>query len=512
MGRYRNPILPGCHPDPSICRFGDRFVLVTSTFEYLPGLPVHVSDDLVHWELAGHVIDRVGQLDLRGIPSSSGLYAPTVRVIGDRLVVVCTVVGPDHGSWPGRTGHVLFWADDPAGPWSDPLWIDGVGGFDPSLTVDGDRVWLCETRQPREPAWAGQTEVWLSEIDLVTGALRTEPRVVWGGAAIGAVWAEGPHILPRPGGGWMLVAAEGGTDLDHAVCVAYADEITGPYVGDPGNPRLTHRDLGETAAITAVGHADLVTDAAGRSWATVLATHPVGGRRGLLGRRTSLVPVGWEHDRPLFAPGSGRVEAVVTAAGIPDQAPRERTSADDFVASRFGPLWHGVGRTPDEVASLAERPGHARLRGGAGPDSADVVFLGCRVPEERVVVTARIELHPEGDDFRAGLLLRVSEEQHLEVAVDGAGRVRVGTARGGVPVADPSSLVDLGAAFDVVLSVHDLRARVVVAGRHIAEVDIADLAPRPPRGFIGAFVGPYAVGAGFCDVDRVEVEAQAPVD
>lgn len=502
MGRYRNPVLPGCHPDPSVCRFGDRYLLVTSTFAYLPGLPIHASRDLVTWEAVGHVIHREGQLDLAGLDSSSGLYAPTIRVIDGRLVVVCTVVGPDDGSWPGRTGHVLSTADAPEGPWSDPVWIDGVGGFDPSLTVDGDRVWLCGTRVVADAQWPGQTEVWLAEIDLATGALRTEPVAVWSGADRRAVWAEGPHIYPRPGGGWMLLAAEGGTDTDHAVVVAYADEITGPYVGDTGNPRLTHRDLGEGADIQAVGHADLVDAPDGRTWATLLATHPVGGRRGLLGRRTSLVPVEWERGRPLFAPGTGRVSAEQSADGIPDSPEPGEPGVDDFDAPVLGLAWNGVGRLPGAFADLTARPGQLRITAG---ESAERGFVGRRLPSERCRVAMVVQLVDGAAPLRAGLLLRVSETAFLEVAVDRGGAVTLsrvdadGVERRDLGVVEPEEPVAIG------LDIVDLEAVVRVAGCEAVRLDVGGLAPSPPRGFVGAWVGPFAAGAGHADVDRVVV-------
>ena len=37
---YKNPVLPGFHADPSVCRAGDDFYLVNSTFQYFPGVPV----------------------------------------------------------------------------------------------------------------------------------------------------------------------------------------------------------------------------------------------------------------------------------------------------------------------------------------------------------------------------------------------------------------------------------------------------------------------------------------
>lgn len=494
MGRYRNPILPGCHPDPSVCRFGDRYVLVTSSFEYLPGLPVHVSDDLVNWTLAGHALHRPGQIDLSRLTSSSGTYAPTVREVNGRLVVVCTVVGPEEGDWEGRTGHFLVTADDPAGPWSEPVWIDGVGGFDPSITVDGDRVWLCGTREAVEGFWPGRTEVWVAELDLATGALRSEPVVIWTGAAVRAVWAEGPHLLAHPDGGWMLLVAEGGTDLEHAVCVAYADRIDGPYTADAGNPRLSHRDLGPAASIVAVGHADLVEAADGRSWATVLALHPVDGRRGLLGRRTSLVPVAWAGSRPLFAPGVGRVQEIVTAEGVPDQRPWPTRVEDDFTAERLDLEWNGAGRLPEEFATWG-REG-LLLTGGAEPSqTANVSFLGRRLPDETCQVSLRVRLDPHADGFRAGILLRVSDAQQLELTVTGAGEavaVLAGAEIGRVPLGGESA----GDELELTLRVQQLTARLFACDEELATCELDVLAPQPPRGFIGAWVGPLAVGPG----------------
>ncbi|WP_161594091.1 glycoside hydrolase family 43 protein [Microbacterium sp. RG1] len=500
MGRYRNPILPGCHPDPSICRFGDRYVLVTSSFEYLPGLPVHVSDDLVNWTLAGHVLHRPGQIDLSGLTSSSGTYAPTVREVNGRLVVVCTVVGPEEGDWAGRTGHFLVTADAPEGPWSDPVWIDGVGGFDPSITVDGDRVWLCGTREAVEGYWPGRTEVWVAELDLASGALLSAPVVIWTGAAVGAVWAEGPHLLPHPDGGWMLLVAEGGTDLEHAVCVAYADRIEGPYVGDAGNPRLSHRDLGPVAPIVAVGHADLVDDIEGRSWATVLALHPVDGRRGILGRRTSLVPVGWADGRPLFAPGIGRVEEVVTAESVPDQRPWPTRVEERFTTERLDLEWNGAGRLPEEIATWGTDG--LLLPGGAEPSrTARVSFLGRRLPDENSEASLRLRITPADDGFRAGVLLRVSDAQQLELSVTGAGEaiaVLAGAEIGRLPLGRDA----VGDELELTVRIRNLTASLFVGEEEVAFCELDVLAPQPPRGFIGAWVGPVAVGSGEARITR----------
>ncbi|NQX26697.1 family 43 glycosylhydrolase [Microbacteriaceae bacterium VKM Ac-2854] len=505
MGRYRNPILPGCHPDPSLCRVGDAFYLVTSTFEYLPGLPVHRSTNLVDWAPVGHAIHRPDQLSLAGLPSSRGLFAPTIRHDGERFLVVCTVVGPDDGTWSGRSGHFVVTATDAAGPWSDPVWIEGVGGIDPSLTLDGERLWLCWTQQRAERAWAGQTDVLLTELDPGTLQPLREPVAIWGGAMIGAVWAEGPHILPRPGGGWLLVAAEGGTSREHAVCVAYAETITGPYYGDPGNPRLSHRDLGGTASIAAVGHADLVEDTAGRSWATVLATQLDGGADGLLGRQTHLVPVAWEQRRPVFAPGDGRVRAVVDAEGVPDQRAASEVFEDAFDAAPLEFGWTGVARQPSAFAQAGG--GRLLLHAGAEPTSTGPQsFLGRRLPASDTDVEAVVGVGATA--LRGGLLLRSSETAQLEFSVDATGTVRCQLTAAGVR-SELGAITADAARVRLRLEIRGLRARAFADGAFVAEAELDALVPDPGTGFVGAWIGVVAVGtAGTVKVDSVTLTAE----
>lgn len=509
MGRYRNPILSGCHPDPSICRVGAEFFLVTSTFEYLPGLPVHRSANLVDWELIGHAVDRPGQLDFTGLRSSGGLFAPTIRHHDGVFHVVCTVVAGPAGEadgWAGRTGHFVVTAEDPAGPWSDPIWLAGEQEIDPSLTFDGDRLWLCGTRLAEPALWPQQTEVWLRELDPRTFEVIGEEHVLWHGAVEGAVWAEGPHLYRHPGDGWMLLASEGGTFAEHAISVAYADEITGPYRGDKANPRLTHRDLGGRAAIWGVGHADLVfgDDSA---WAVLLATGRVGGGDSLLGRQTHLVPVAWEEGAPLFAPGVGRVQREVTADGVPDQQPRPTAWDDDFEGDVLGRDWTGVRRVPGAFADLRARPGHVRLAGAGEPDSLGASsFLGRRLPVDRAVTSAVIELAPSGA-LRGGLLLRVADDRFLEVSVDDAGRALLVLVAGASREVLATGSCATHAPVEVTLRVDDVRAEAGVAGVTLGSADLEPLRPVAAQSFLGAWIGPFAAGAGHVDVDIVQVRA-----
>jgi alpha-N-arabinofuranosidase len=226
--RFRNPILPGFYPDPSICRAGEDYYLVTSTFEWFPGLPVFHSRDLVHWRQLGHVLDGPDQLPLDGMLPSRGLFAPTIRFAGGTFYVVCTLM--DGG------GNFVVTATDPAGPWSEPHWLPDAEGWDPSLFFDDDgRVWFMATRLRCDPAYEGDSEIWLRELDLTKMQLIGTEFVLCGGALKGAVWAEAPHLY-KVDGRYFLMIAEGGTEHDHAVTIACADRIIGPYHGNPRNP------------------------------------------------------------------------------------------------------------------------------------------------------------------------------------------------------------------------------------------------------------------------------------
>ncbi|HEX6260148.1 MAG TPA: glycoside hydrolase family 43 protein, partial [Woeseiaceae bacterium] len=255
-GHYRNPILAGFYPDPSITRAGDRFYLVNSTFAYFPGIPVFESEDLVHWRQIGNVIHRRSQLDFDGLGISRGVFAPTVEFHDGTFYVLNTAV--DSG------GNYFVTATDPAGPWSDPVWLPGIDGIDPSFFFDDDdRVYIMNNGPPEgQPLYDGHRAIWIQEFDLAAGQPVGEREVlVNGGVDFSSkpIWIEGPHIYKR-GGWYYLVCAEGGTGPNHSQVVLRSRSVRGPYRPYEGNPILTQRDLPPERAdpITNAGHADLV--------------------------------------------------------------------------------------------------------------------------------------------------------------------------------------------------------------------------------------------------------------
>jgi alpha-N-arabinofuranosidase len=513
----QNPILPGCHPDPSICLVGRDYYLVTSTFEYFPGLPVFHSTDLAHWDLVGHVVTRPDQLDYAGIASSGGLYAPTLRHHDGQFWVVCTLVDQDD---PERGGNFLMTATDPAGPWSDPVWLDAEG-IDPSVFFDDDgRVWMHGTRLAREPQWHHQTEVWLRELDPEHKVLVGPEHVIWTGAVLGAVWAEGPHLY-KVDGTYYLLAAEGGTEIHHAVSTARASAVTGPYEGCRSNPVLTHRHLGRTADVVGVGHADLVQAVDGSWWAVLLAMRRYGGYHYPLGRETFLVPVSWEDGWPVFAPGVGRVANQVEvpfAESVPTLAEQGGGGGlvhpDDL-------RWTSLRGPANQLLPARGEGFSMRLSPDTLAEPLAPAFVGIRQQHRRLdfVVSLRAPLQP-GEE--AGLAIRQSERDHVRLALltspGGDVVVRAVHRRAGVEEVLGETRLDapVGALLRLGMTVRDrdylLSAAIGDAsGTAVATADGRQLDSVATGGFLGLWLGIYgtshgAVSATVLEIDRVDYQ------
>ena len=240
QGTYRNPVLAGFYPDPSITRVGDTFYLVNSTFTYFPGIPVFESRDLVHWRQIGNVIDRPRELSFAGKDVSRGIFAPTIRYHNGLFYLITTAV--DSG------GNAVFVAKNPAGPWSDPVPLPELqGGIDPSLFFDDNgKAYVVNNGLPQGgPKYEGHRAIWIREFDPAARKLVGRAKVlVNGGVDMSKkpIWIEGPHLY-RHAGWYFLMCAEGGTSTQHSEVVLRAKSPWGPFKPYAGNPILTQRDL-----------------------------------------------------------------------------------------------------------------------------------------------------------------------------------------------------------------------------------------------------------------------------
>jgi hypothetical protein len=399
------PVIRGFYPDPSICRVGDTYYLANSSFEYAPGVPIWRSTDLLRWEQIGNALDRPTQLPQRVGRPSGGIFAPTLRHHEGRFWMVTTDY---HRIFDGQ---LLVWADDPAGPWSDPVFTTGAVGIDPDLAWDEDGT--CHM------SWAGFEGIRTVPIDPATGTLLGESHRLWPGS--GMVAAEGPHLY-RIDGWWYLLLAEGGTERGHAITMARARSLDGPWEAAPGNPLLTHRSSGHP--VQNVGHGDLVQLADG-TWALVHLGVRARGFSPLFhtnGRETFLAGVDWVDGWPVIDEDRYDVPATDTSF------------VDTFDADALDLRWIAPGRSP---SSFTERTSDGLLL--RAPRDGVTSQLCVRVRD--LAWEATVELEPGS----VGRFVVRMDDRHWygwEVTPDGAravaqiGPVQQGVAqvaRGGTP-------------------------------------------------------------------------------
>lgn len=354
---FQNPIIKGFYPDPSAIRVGDDFYLVTSSFSYYPGIPIFHSRDLVNWEQIGHVIHRPEQMPLGPDSFTGGLFAPTIRFHNGTFYVI--VQNASMGTSIAGT-NFIFTAQDPSGPWSDPVVVDGGGG-DPSLFWDDDGTAYIHYSN-LQPAERGVNDlgIYQAKIEVTTGKILSEPVPLWNGALVNALSPEAPHIYKHDGYYYLMIA-EGGTEHFHSVAVARSKSVNGPYEGYQGNPVLTHRHLGKLYPICNVGHGELVELPDGSWYMVVLATRLYGGYHKNMGRETFLVPVVWEDGWPLAAPVTGRVEWEYPVPNLPECRYPQKSGFDDFDSPELDMRWNFIGVPTNSVWRIADSKLYLRM-------------------------------------------------------------------------------------------------------------------------------------------------------
>jgi xylan 1,4-beta-xylosidase len=508
QAQYRNPIIAGFQPDPSIVRVRDDYYLVNSSFAFFPGIPIYHSRDLVNWEQIGNAIDRADQFNFSGLGIARAIFAPTIRWHDGLFYIVGTCV--DCGS------NFLISAINPAGPWSDPAWLESVDGVDPDLFIDSDgRAWIANNGPPRGPAaYPGHRAIWLQELDLKTRKM-VGPRsiIVNGGVDIARhpIWIEGPHLLKKDSW-YYLIAAEGGTASGHSEVVFRSGKVTGPYTPGPSNPILTQRDLDPARhfPIAAAGHADFVAAGEGDWWSVFLATRPYEGNLSNLGRETFLLPVKWQQGWPQILAPKTPVPHTETRPQLATTFTVDRSHwRDKFDSPKLSPDWVMI-RTPAQSwYSLSSNPGTLTLQARAVSisGSANPSFLGKRQRHENAVIETEFRYIPVRDGDRAGLVAFADERHHyfLGLCQTARGPMLVVAERNGADDPQEGRIVAAtsytgvrggairlriqarGAAYDFSYAIAGEAFRIL-----LANADGRILASEPTNQFTGTVIGVYA--------------------
>lgn len=412
---YANPVLPGFHPDPSVCRVGDDFYLVNSTFQFFPGVPIFHSKDLIHWEQIGHCLTRRSQLELGEADFGGGIYAPTLRYHdGTYYMIVTNCSG---------MGNFFVTASDPAGPWSDPVKVNEEG-IDPTLFWDEDGT--CY--------YVGNARggIVLFSIDDKTGERLSESVTIWEGT--GGRYPEGPHIYKKDGWYYLLIA-EGGTEMGHKVTIARSRNLQGPYEGNPANPLLTHfNHAGQSNPIQGLGHADFVQAPDGSWWTVCLGFRLQSGANHLLGRETFLAPMEWKRGKwpvinggeclqlDMQCPTLPQVEGKAQPAAICfqwDQRHQDPDRTGNVFLTAFDMRINFLCNPVEKNYAFCERLGWLRMQAGDVPldGRGSPTFVGVRQTKMDQTFSAYIDAAGLAEGGRGGLTVFAHGSYHYDMAV-----------------------------------------------------------------------------------------------
>lgn len=410
---FSNPIIPGFHPDPSICRVGEDYYIVTSSFEWYPGIPIYHSRDLMNWKQIGHVLTRPSQLQLKdGLRHSNGLWAPTVRFHEGKFYVICTA--------QQAGGNFYVTAEHAEGPYSEPTFLEEAPGIDPSLFFDDDGTcWYTGSinETPETDRYPNEDRIYLQKLDLEQGKLVGERYILTSGHATNAPYCEAPHLY-KINHKYYLITAEGGTWENHAVTVFTSDKVTGPYIPGLANPVLTHRHLGNQVDISSIGHADLVQTQHGKWWAVTLGVRPLKGYN-MLGRETFLVPVSFENGWPVFNENVGRVLLTERDTGLQYSPIDEVPIRDQFNDSILKPYWSFL-RTPFERwHTIKDGKLIINVRPQRIQDLTNPSLIARRIEHFKFEASTMMEFHALAIHEEAGIIVMQNNDNHYRLVQTG---------------------------------------------------------------------------------------------
>ena len=513
MVKASNPILSGFYPDPSVCRVGEEYYLVNSSFAYFPGVPIFKSKDLAHWKQIGNILDRNSQIPMKGCGHSEGIYAPTIRYYGGIYYMITTNVSGG--------GNFVVTAQKPEGPWSEPYYLgeEEAPGIDPSLFFDEDGTcYYVGTRpNPEGVTYNGDWEVWVQKLDIVTMKLTGESTKIWKGAMKDVIWPEGPHIYKKDD--WYYVMhAEGGTGPDHCIAVARSRQITGPYIGNPCNPILTHRHFGKDYGIRYVGHGDLVETPAGKWYMVMLASRPCD-RYTNMGRETFLAEVTWEEEWPVVNPGIGQLTKELEIDLDPDYMEPE-DNVYHFYKSELDYRLVLLRNPQENLYSLTEKSGYLRLflDKATLAECDSPAYIGTRQCHFDYMASTMLEFYPRAENEAAGLAIVQNNAFHVQFVYGrnekkNCKKVSLIFHRNGnreVLMEEDLSITDysnIGGRIFMKIVCHGQKTWYYYSNDDtkytllMGEVDIKDLSTEVAGGFVGCTVGMYASANGKNEVE-----------
>lgn len=422
MEHLKNPILPGFHPDPSICRKGDDYYIAVSSFEWFPGVPIYHSRDMKNWKLITHCLNSNAVADLRRLPSAKGVWAPCLTWCEEEglFYLMYSIMNSMNARF-FDVDNYLITAPTIYGPWSEPVYIHSAG-FDPSMLHDEDgRKWVTSLEWETREGYHKPGEICIVEYDKVKQHIIGTPKRIWrGGTKRGCI--EGPHLY-KCNGYYYLMCAEGGTGYGHSVTVARSKHILGPYEGDPCNPILTSTpDFDEmdnddatkpgrynpNSYLQKSGHGSIVQTSLGEMYMVHHSGRPfLPELRCTLGRETCIQKMYWTEDGWLRLEGGGNMaKAEVIPSSLPEHPWEAEPVREDFDSLEMPLNLYSPRVDYLEFVSLTERTGYLRIRGQESISSLNrASLIAHKLTSLHMCFTTKMDFQPEVYQQYAGILI-----------------------------------------------------------------------------------------------------------
>lgn len=397
---YKNPIITGTHPDPSIVRVNDDYYMVNSSFIFFPCIPISHSKDLIHWKIIGHAITNPQYANLDGLQGGRGYWAPDISYYEGRFYITATYRLNDGGNIYRK--QMVTSSDKPEGPYCEPVFLD-EDGIDPSLFTDDDgRRYMILNRGAR-----------IFELDKKAKKIISEPKLLWYGDNKRA--PEGSHLLKKDGYYYLFVA-EGGTGICHRISVARSKTLMGPYESCPYNPILRQTD--EKAALQRAGHGKPVQTQNGEWYIVYLCGRMVESKYSILGRETAIDTITWTADNWPIINNLNGPSVLQKKPDLPEHI-WEETTHDDFEGNKLGLDW--ISPRPLKENSYYLKDSSLYLKG----DVLDMNDIGCRSAivrrQKDFCFTADCKLYvPEIEkDQNIGMTCYYDENTYLKFGIFG---------------------------------------------------------------------------------------------
>lgn len=343
-GTFQNPILFADYSDPDVCRVGDTFYMTASSFNYIPGLPILVSKDLVNWELKNYAIKERLPYDMYDSPAhAKGIWAPSIRYHNGEFFIFVGM--PDQGIF-------LLKTTDPLGDWSEPkLILPGKGYIDPCpiWTADGTAYVVHGYAKSRIgfKSILGMFQITpdgertISEDTFIYDGTKTNPTI------------EGPKVYHR-NGYYYIFAPAGGVKTGWQT-VLRSKSLYGPFE----EKNVLHQGSSD---INGPHQGGLVDTLSQEEWFLHFQD------AGVYGRITHMQPVVWKNDWPVIGKDVERIDCgepqhrYPKPAGMPAPVePSYLEASDDFSVPTLQPFWQWIANSKKEFYSLTKRPGALRL-------------------------------------------------------------------------------------------------------------------------------------------------------